>query len=138
MWKTRTQIILCIRYPLIYEPAHNKTYNKTCATSEDLDQTAHPRSLIRVFADRMCRLQPPGYPKGDERESLPYWVDVHADLSLCWLHRSYCRFCRKLAFLIQHVRIHRLIQASDQIVENVHTHKHFLTCTQIGEILKQR
>ena len=24
---------------------------------------------------------------------LPYWVDVQADLSLCWLHKSYCRFC---------------------------------------------
>ena len=46
-------------------------YNKICATSEDSDQPAHPRSLIRVFADRMCLLQPPGYPKG-----MPYWVDV--------------------------------------------------------------
>ena len=26
------------------ESAHGKTYNKTCATSEDSDQTAHPRS----------------------------------------------------------------------------------------------
>ena len=43
-----------------HEPAHDKTYNKTSATSEDSDQPAHPRSLIRVFADRMCLLQPPG------------------------------------------------------------------------------
>ena len=42
----------------IFEPAHDKTYNKTCAISEDSDQPAHPRSLIRVFADRMCLLQP--------------------------------------------------------------------------------
>ena len=35
------------------EPAHEKTYNKTCATSEDSDQTAHLRSLIRVFADHV-------------------------------------------------------------------------------------
>ena len=34
------------------EPAHDKTYNN--ATSEDSDQTAHSRSLICVFADRMC------------------------------------------------------------------------------------
>ena len=79
------------------EPAHDNTYNKTCATSEDSDQPAHPRSLISVFADRMYLLQPPGYPKRDERESLPYWVDVQADLSICWSHRSYCSFCRALA-----------------------------------------
>ena len=67
------------------------------ATSEDSDQPAHPHSLIRVFADRMCHLQPPGYPKKDNGESLTYWVYVQPDLSLCWLHRSYCRFCRALA-----------------------------------------
>ena len=76
-----------------YEPAHDKTYSKSCTTSEDSDQTAHPRSLIRVFADRMCLLQLPGYPKKDEREPLAYWEDVQADLSLCCSHRSYCWYC---------------------------------------------
>ena len=74
----------------IIEPADDKTYDKICATSEDSDQPAHPCRLIRVFADRMCLVQPPGYPKRDEREPLPYLVDVQADLSLCWSHRSYC------------------------------------------------
>ena len=78
----------------IYETAHGKTNNKTCATSEDSDQTARLRSLIRVFADRMCFLLSPGYPKRDKQESLLYWVGVQADL--CWSHRSYCRFCRAL------------------------------------------
>ena len=31
-----------------YEAAHDKIYNKTCATSEDSDQSAHPRSLISL------------------------------------------------------------------------------------------
>ena len=44
-----------------YEPAHDKTYNKTFATREDSNQPAHSRSLIRIFADHMCLLQPPGY-----------------------------------------------------------------------------
>ena len=44
----------------IFELAHDKTYNKTKATSGDSDQPAHPRSLIRVFADHMYLLQPPG------------------------------------------------------------------------------
>ena len=71
-----------------------KTYNKTFATSEDSDQPAHPRSLIRVFTDRMYLLQPPGYLKRDRRELLLYWVGIQADLSLCWSQRSYCRFSR--------------------------------------------
>ena len=83
----------------ILKPASDKTYNKTCATSEDTDQSARPRSLIRVFADRMCIQQPPGYPKTDKLEPLLYWVDVQADLSLCSLHMCYCRFCRALAQL---------------------------------------
>ena len=32
----------------------------------------HPRSLNKVFADRMCFLQLLGYPKRDKREPLPY------------------------------------------------------------------
>ena len=55
--------------------------------SKDSDQPVHPCSLIRVFADRMCLLQPP-----DEQNPIPYWVDVQADLYFCWSHRSYCRF----------------------------------------------
>ena len=90
----------CQEHKLWNESAHDKIYNKTCATSEDSDQPAHPRSLIRVFADCICLLQPPGYPKRDKREPLPYWVDVQADLSLCWSHMSYCRFCRALAQML--------------------------------------
>ena len=49
----------------------------------------------------MSLLQPPGYSNRDNREPLPYWVDVQADLNLCWLNMPYCRFCRVLA----HMRI---------------------------------
>ena len=76
---------------VIFEQVHNKTCNKTCAASEGSDQPADQRNLIRIFADRMCRLQPPGYPKRDKREPLPHWVAVQAYLSLLWSHRSYCR-----------------------------------------------
>ena len=38
-----------------------------------------------------------GSPKRAKWEPLPYWVDVQTGLSLCWSHRSYCRFCRALA-----------------------------------------
>ena len=82
-----------------FEPAHEKTFNKTCATSKDSDQTAHPRSLIRVFASRMF-LQLPGYPKRVKREPLPNCVAVQADLSLWWSHGSYCVFFCALAHFI--------------------------------------
>ena len=75
-------LVVTLEEMLIFEPAHDKTYNKTCATSEDSGQPAHPRRLIRVLADRMCLLQPPGYPKRDKGEVLPYLVDVQADLRL--------------------------------------------------------
>ena len=76
---------------------HDKIYNKTCATSEVSDKPAHPPGLTRVFAYFMCLSQPPDYTKRDEREPLPYRVDIQADMSLCWLHRSFCRFCHGLA-----------------------------------------
>ena len=31
------------------EPAHVKTYNKTCVTSKDLDWPVHPSSMARVI-----------------------------------------------------------------------------------------
>ena len=31
---------------------------------------------------------------------LRYWVDLKADLSLCWSHRPYSRFCRILAYFL--------------------------------------
>ena len=63
---------------------HDNTYDKTCATSKDSDQPGHLHSPIRVFADRMCLLQLPRVSKKTEQEHLLYWVDIQADLSICW------------------------------------------------------
>ena len=41
-----------------FQPAHNKTYYKTCATSEDAEQPADPHSLISL-PDCLCLVQPP-------------------------------------------------------------------------------
>ena len=88
---------------IIYEPVHDKTYYMTLATTcEDSDQPVHPHSLIGVFADSMCLLQPPGFPKRYKQESLPYWVDVQADLSLGWSHWSY-RSCGSLAYMCMYM-----------------------------------
>ena len=80
----------------INEPTYDKTHINTC------DQRKHGSDCASAQSDPSlrwshCCLQSPGYPKRDKRVPLPYWVDVHADLRLCWLHRSYCRFCRALA-----------------------------------------
>ena len=75
-------ICLVKKWGKTFEQAHDKTYNKTFATIKDSDQTAHSRSLIKVFADRMCLLQPPGYPTRSKREPVLYWVDVLVDFTL--------------------------------------------------------
>ena len=73
-----------------------QTYDKIFWTSEDSDQPAHPRSLIRVFAGHMCLLKPPGYPKRDKWEPLPYWVNCN------WRHSkrfSLLLFSKKQGFV---------------------------------------
>ena len=77
----------------IFEPLR---FYCICATREVSDQPAHPRSLIRFFAGHVP-LSASRLSKEDKREALSYWVDVQADLCICWLHRSYCRFCSALA-----------------------------------------
>ena len=41
----------------LYEPQRQATYLRTCAPSEDSDQTAHVRSLIRIFTGRISDSQ---------------------------------------------------------------------------------
>ena len=86
---------------------HDKTYKKTCGISKVSDQSAYLGSLIRIFHVPVGFLQPPDYPKRDKGELA--MVDIQADLSLCWSHRSYCRFCRVLAHI--YLKASRLIYA---------------------------
>ena len=72
-------------------------------------------SRTRVKTDRMCHLQHQGYPKRDEQESLPYRVDVQADLSLFWSRRSYCRFCHALVHILVIYRLKVVSHSSRQI-----------------------
>ena len=66
----------------------------------DWDQPVHLSSLIRVFADSMCLLLTPGYPKRDEPEPCyTGWIYsmitgwIYSMIWVCWSHRSHCRFC---------------------------------------------
>ena len=83
---------------MINEPAHDKTYNKSCETSKDSDQPAYPRSLIRIFADRMCRLQPPAIQR-EINKNLAKLGGLNDDLSFCWSHKYYCRFRHALVHI---------------------------------------
>ena len=82
----------------IIDSAHDKTYYKMCNQWRLI--SLRICAVWSVFSDRMCLLQPPGYSKRDEWEPLLYWVDVHADLSLCWSHKSDCRVFLVLAHIL--------------------------------------
>ena len=45
--------VMVREYSCIYDPEHPKAYIRTCAPSADSDQTAHSRSLIRIFNGRI-------------------------------------------------------------------------------------
>ena len=79
---------------ILFEPAHDKTYNKTCPTSEDSDHPAHLRSMIRVVADRMCIPQPQTIQRGiNDNPGRTEWMNRLICVA------AGCRFCRALAHL---------------------------------------
>ena len=54
---------------LPYEPLRQKTYLRACAPSEDSDQTAHSRSLIRIFTGRILNSQGCNFLRSDNEDS---------------------------------------------------------------------
>ena len=63
----------------------------------------------------------------DKQESLPYWVDVQADLSLYWSHRSYCRLCCVLAWMLSATIL--LSTLTLILLSNLISHTHFWIST---------
>ena len=73
------------------ELLHDKTNTMTCVPSEDSDQPEHSPSLIKVFAVRsLGSLGPKVSSCGRQRLCL----------SLHWVHRAFCWFCRAVAQII--------------------------------------
>ena len=71
----------------IKEPVHDKNSKITCAPREDSDQTGH--SLRCPHEEALCpRLS---------IMRLADLVDAQADLSLRWVHRSFCCLCHAAA-----------------------------------------
>ena len=73
----------------IFEPVHDKTYNKTSATSKDSDQPVYPPSSTRVLVCPSFGSQEAVYKAHVIREDWSDCVDAQADKSLCWSHKSY-------------------------------------------------
>ena len=78
------------------EPAHDKTYNKIYVTSNDSAQPVHPPSMTFLVYPSLDSLEAVE-DTCDQRILWSDCADAQADPSLCWSHKSYCRFCRKLA-----------------------------------------
>ena len=76
---------------------HDKTYNKTCAISKDLDQPVHPPSMARALVYSSLDSLEAVEGTCDQRRLWSDCADAQADLSLRWSHKSHCRFCRALA-----------------------------------------
>ena len=66
-------------------PQHKKSYLRTCAHSEDSDQTAHSRSLIRIFAGPISDSQAYKVSSCGQRRLWSDCVDAQVDLSL-WVY----------------------------------------------------
>ena len=103
----------------ISEPAHCKTYNKTCATSENSDQPAHLRSLMRVFAARMKKAWVLSYPLSAQQRLWSNWADAQADLSLHWANIRFVGFITRWLINIYTI-LHNF-----NTVQNVH-HREFI------------
>ena len=82
------------------EPAYDKTYNKTCATSNDSDQPVHPPSMTRVFVYPVLDSLEAVEGICDQRRLWSDCADAQDDQSLHWSHKSCCRFCRAMAKMI--------------------------------------
>ena len=72
----------------------------TCAPIEDSDQPGHPPSLIRVFAVHSLGSLGLKVSTCGQRWLWPDRADAQADLSLRWMHRSFCWFFHAVAHMI--------------------------------------
>ena len=84
-----TIVAVCFNSMPVFESPHDKTNKMLCAPSEDLDQSGHPPSLIRVFAVRMQKAWVLSYPLSAQRRLWLDWADAQADLSLRWAHMPF-------------------------------------------------
>ena len=78
--------LFCPHAAYLYETQRQKTYLQKCALSDDSDQTAHSRSLIRIFTERFLNRQGCKVSSCRQRRRLSGCSYAQADLSLRWAH----------------------------------------------------
>ena len=77
------------------EPAHDKTYNKTCVTSKDSDLPVHPPSVTKVLVYPSLNCLEAVEGTYDQRRLRSACAYAQADRSLRWAHMSFCLFCHE-------------------------------------------
>ena len=82
------------------EPQRPKMYLRTCAASEDSDQPAHSRSLIRILSGRILDSQGCKVSSCGQRRLWSDCADAQADLSLRLEHISEGTFSHVAAPII--------------------------------------
>ena len=80
------------RYVVIV-PLSSKSYKLACAPIEDSDQSAHSRSLIRVFNERSIGSQGFSVSSGGKVRLCPDSVDTQSDLNFRCMHMPTCTLC---------------------------------------------
>ena len=80
-------------FRISYEPGHSIYYRIACAPSEDSDQPAHLRRLIRVFAGHPVGNQGFKAHSSGQRRLGSASVNAQADLSFRWALMQSCRKC---------------------------------------------
>ena len=80
----------------VFEPPHDKTNKMTVHPAKtQISLGIHP-----VWSESLLCAQivakDPSFLHADS-EDWSDWADAQADLSLCWVHRLFCRFCQEAA-----------------------------------------
>ena len=68
-----------------------------CEPREDSHHPRHLPSLTRVFAVHSLGSEGPKLSSCGQQRLWSDRADAQADLSLCWAHMPFCRFCHTLA-----------------------------------------
>ena len=100
--KFSTRLIVTIKWGSDL-PHSQKTYLQTWAPSEDSDQPAHSRSLIRIFTGRFLDSQVCNVSLCGQRKLWSDCADAQADLSLRWAHISEGTFSHVGARMADHL-----------------------------------
>ena len=91
--KTGRGILICSAWQGLNEPDHIFSCKTACAPSEDSDQPAHPRSLIRVIVWHTVRNQGSKTSSNGQPRLWPAYANAQDDLSLRLAHMLSCRKC---------------------------------------------